>query len=137
MSSQNHLLIIQDDQGRKEFPLDGPVYTIGRDSHADIRLFSQFVSRRHATLIQMSRHDGSTYYQITDGDSSGKPSANGILINGRKVSTYDLKNEDEIVFGPQVRAIYYLLGRETLTTGPQDEWDVTLIGPNMLPIIED
>ncbi|MBV8884800.1 MAG: FHA domain-containing protein, partial [Chroococcidiopsidaceae cyanobacterium CP_BM_RX_35] len=64
-------------------------------------------------------------------------SANGILINGRKVSTHDLKNEDEIVFGPQVRAIYYLLGRETLTTGPQDEWDVTLIGPNMLPIIEE
>lgn len=133
----HHLLIIQDDQGRKEFPLDGPVYTIGRDSHADIRLFSQFVSRRHAMLIQRSRHDGSTYYQIIDGDSSGKPSANGILINGHKVSTHDLINEDEIVFGPQVRAIYYLLGQEDMTTGTQDEWDVTLISPNMLPIVED
>ncbi len=136
-SPLNHILIIEDDQGRKEFTLDGPVYSIGRDSQADIRLVSQFVSRRHATLIQSLRKDGSTYYQIMDGDANGKPSANGLLINGRKLSAHDLRNEDEIVFGPQVRAIYYMLSRETLITGPQDEWDVTLIGPNMMPVVDD
>ncbi len=136
-SLQNHLLIIEDDQGRKEFTLDGPIYSIGRDSKCDIRLFSQFVSRRHAMLVQVPRKDGSTYYQIVDGDSNGKSSANGLLINGRKLSTHDLRNEDEIIFGPQVRAIYYMLSRETLTTGPQDEWDVTLIGPNMMPAVDD
>jgi len=135
--NQNHLLIIEDDQGRKEFNLDGPVYSIGRDARCDIRLFSQFVSRRHATLVRLPREDGSCYYRIVDGDSKGKPSANGLLINGRKLPAHDLSNEDEIVFGPQVRAIYYLLSRDTIPSGPLDEYDVTLIGPNMMPDFED
>lgn len=133
----NHLLIVEDDQGRKQFNLDAPVYSIGRDPRCDIRLFSQFVSRRHATLLRVSREDGSYYYRIVDGDSKGKPSANGMLINGRKIPSHDLKNADEIVFGPQVRAIYYLLRRDTISTGPLDEYDVTLIGPNMMPDFEE
>ncbi len=133
----NHLLIVEDDQGRKQFSLDAPAYSIGRDPRCDIRLFSQFVSRRHATLLRVSREDGTYYYRIVDGDSKGKPSANGMLINGRKIPSYDLKNADEIVFGPQVRAIYYLLRRDTISTGPLDEYDVTLIGPNMMPDIEE
>ena len=135
--NQNHLLIIEDDQGRKEFDLDSPVYSIGRDPRCDIRLFSQFVSRRHATLVRLPREDGSSYYRIVDGDSKGKPSANGLLINGRKIPAHDLKNEDEIVFGPQVRAIYYLLKRDSIPSGPVDEYDVTLIGPNMMPDFDD
>ena len=135
--SQNHLLIIEDDQGRKEFNLDGPVYSIGRDPRCDIRLFSQFVSRRHATLVRLPREDGSSYYRIVDGDSKGKPSANGLLINGRKIPAHDLKNEDEIVFGPQVRAIYYSLRRDAFHTVPPDEFDITLIGPNMIGEPED
>lgn len=136
-SNQNHLLIIEDDQGRKEFCLDAPVYSIGRDARCDIRLFSQFVSRRHATIVRLPKEDGSFYYRIIDGDSKGKPSANGILINGRKIPAHDLKNEDEIIFGPQVRAIYYLLSKDTMPSGPLDEYDVTLIGPNMMPDFED
>lgn len=134
---QNHLLIIEDDQGRKQFILDRPTYSIGRDPQCDIRLFSQFVSRRHATLIRQPREDGSFYYQINDGDLKGKPSANGMLINGRKSPTHKLKNADEVVFGPQVRAIYYLLQRDTMPSGPLDEYDVTLIGPNMMPDFEE
>jgi pSer/pThr/pTyr-binding forkhead associated (FHA) protein len=136
-SNSSHLLLIEDEQGRKEFHLDGPVYSIGRDPQSDIRLFSQFVSRRHATLIRLPRQDGSSYYRIVDGDSKGKPSANGLLINGRKIPAHDLKNADEIVFGPQVRAIYYLLRRDTIPSGPLDEYDVTLIGPNMMPDFEE
>lgn len=135
--NQNHLLIIEDDQGRKEFNLEGPVYSIGRDAQCDIRLFSQFVSRRHATLVRLPQADGSSSYRIVDGDSKGKASANGLLINGRKLPAHDLRNEDEIVFGPQVRAIYYLLSRDTIPSGPLDEYDVTLIGPNMMPDFED
>jgi pSer/pThr/pTyr-binding forkhead associated (FHA) protein len=134
---QNHILILEDDQGRKEFTLDGPVYSIGRDQRCDIRLFSQFVSRRHATLVRLPREDGSFYYRIVDGDSKGKPSANGLLINGRKIPAHDLKNEDEVVFGPQVRAIYYMLKRETMPSGPPDEYDITLISPNMMDELED
>ena len=54
---QNHLLIIEDDRGRKEFILERPIYSIGRDRDCDIRLASQFVSRRHATLVRLPREN--------------------------------------------------------------------------------
>ncbi|MBR8837296.1 MAG: FHA domain-containing protein [Stigonema ocellatum SAG 48.90 = DSM 106950] len=139
-TSESHLLIIEDDQGRKEFTLDHPVYSIGRDRNCDIRLISQFVSRRHATLVRLPRDDSSHryYYRIVDGDAKGKPSSNGIMVNGRKMLGHDLKNQDEIVFGPQVRAIYYLL-RDTMRVGQTDssEYDITLINPGMTEDIED
>jgi len=131
-SNQNHLLIIEDDKGRKEFPLSSDVYSIGRDPKSDIRLFSQFVSRRHATLVRRHREDGSPYYRIVDGNLKGKPSSNGLMINGRKLQAHDLEDEDEVVFGPQVSAKYYLLKRDAVPTGPPDEFDITLISPGMV-----
>jgi len=131
-SHQNHLLIIEDDKGRREFPLEEAVYSIGRDPKSDIRLSSQFVSRRHATLVRRLAEDGSPYYRIVDGNLKGKPSANGLMINGRKLQAHDLEDEDEVVFGPQVSAKYYLLKRDTIPTGPPDEFDITLISPNMV-----
>jgi pSer/pThr/pTyr-binding forkhead associated (FHA) protein len=131
---QNHLLIIEDEKGRREVVLENPIYSIGRDRTCDIHLHSQFVSRRHATLVQLPQADGRYYYRIVDGSLDGKPSANGLLVNGRKMQVSDLKNEDEIVFGPKVRAIYYQLRRypTTTTATPPDEFDVTLISPNMI-----
>jgi pSer/pThr/pTyr-binding forkhead associated (FHA) protein len=132
-SHENHIFIIEDDQGSKEFILDRPMYSIGRDRLCDIRLFSQFVSRRHATLVKLPRENDKDgfHYRIVDGDGKGKPSSNGIMINGRKMQAHDLKNEDEVVFGPQVRAIYYQLQRDTAPTGHTDatEYDITLINP--------
>lgn len=138
--SESHLLIIEDDQGRKEFILDRPVYSIGRDRDCDIRLISQFVSRRHATLVRLPRDDQNNgyYYRIVDGDAKGKPSSNGLLINARRTPAHDLKNEDEVIFGPQVRAIYYLL-KDSMQTGQTDstEYDITLINPGMAEDTED
>ncbi|MBW4519974.1 MAG: FHA domain-containing protein [Scytolyngbya sp. HA4215-MV1] len=134
---QNHLLIIEDDKGRREFTLDKDLYTIGRDPKCDVRLVSQFVSRRHATLVRMRNDDESIYYRIVDGNLKGKHSANGLLINGRKLQAHDLQNEDEVVFGPQVRAIYYSLRRDAFHTVPPDEFDITLISPNMVGEPED
>jgi pSer/pThr/pTyr-binding forkhead associated (FHA) protein len=131
--NEDHLLIIEDSKGRKEFPLENPVYSIGRDRNCNIRLISQFISRHHATLVRLPRKNDSPgyYYRIVDGDAKGKPSANGLIINGRKTPVYDLKNEDEIVFGHQVRAIYYLL-KNTHHSGETDaiEYDITLINPD-------
>ncbi|HEY9801866.1 MAG TPA: FHA domain-containing protein [Leptolyngbyaceae cyanobacterium] len=138
-TQENHLLILEDDQGRKEFSLDKPLYSIGRDKEANIRLVSQFVSRRHATLVRLPKgNDNSYYYRIVDGDGKGKPSSNGLMINGRKIPAHDLKNEDEIVFGPKVRAIYYLL-KNTQRSGQTDasEYDITLINPGMTEDLED
>ena len=134
---QSHLLIIEDDKGRREYTLDSPVYSIGRDPKCDIRLISQFVSRRHATLVQLPNEDGSYYYRIVDGNLKGKPSANGLLINGRKLQAHDLQDQDKVIFGPQVQAIYYLLKRDAITTVPPDEYDITLISPNMTGDPED
>jgi pSer/pThr/pTyr-binding forkhead associated (FHA) protein len=137
---ENHLLILEDDQGRKEFPLENPVYSVGRDRECNIRLMSQFVSRHHATLVRLPRKNNSKsyYYRIVDGDAKGKPSSNGLMINGRKIGAHDLKNEDEIVFGPQVRAIYYLL-KNNQSPGQTDssEYDITLINPGMTEDFED
>lgn len=135
MSSElqpSHLLIIEDERGRREIVLDGPLYTIGRSPTCDIRLFSQFVSRRHATLVQLPNEDGTYYYRVVDGNLKGKPSANGLLINGHKRQAYDLKDDDEIVFGPQVRAIYHYIRGNSDSSGLFDEFDITLISPNMV-----
>lgn len=132
-----HLLIIEDDKGRREFLLDRTMYTIGRDPQCDVRLISQFVSRRHATIVQLPKEDGGgdesgCHYRIIDGNLKGKPSANGILVNGKKVQVHDLKNADQIIFGPKVRAIYYYLQRDAIATIPPDEFDITLINPAMV-----
>jgi pSer/pThr/pTyr-binding forkhead associated (FHA) protein len=130
-------LIIEDDKGRREFVLDRPTYLIGRDPQCDIRLVSQFVSRHHATLSQLQNNDGTYRYRIVDGNYRGKPSANGLLINGRKFKAHDLEHDDQIVFGPQVQATYYLLRRDAILTTPPDEFDITLISPNMVGDPED
>jgi pSer/pThr/pTyr-binding forkhead associated (FHA) protein len=136
-SSHHHLLIVEDEKGRREFLLDAPTYTIGRDANCDIRLISQFVSRRHATLMRFPQTDGTHVYCLVDGNPEGSLSANGLLVNGRKLHRHDLQNEDEVIFGPQVRAIYYLLKRDTFLTVPPDEFDITLISPNMVGDPED
>lgn len=109
---QTPVLIVQDDRGRWEFTLEAPLYSIGRDPQCDIRLVSQFVSRCHATLVQLSNEDGSFYHRIMDGKANGKGSGNGLLINGHQLLTHDLQHEDEIVFGPNVMAIYLWLRRD-------------------------
>lgn len=132
------MLIIEDDKGRREFILNDSSYSIGRDPSCDLRLISQFVSRHHATLVRYPEDEESDFrYQIVDGDKRGKASANGLLINGRKVQRHELNNEDEIVFGPKVKAIYYLLRRDAIATIPPDEFDITLISPNMIDDLED
>jgi pSer/pThr/pTyr-binding forkhead associated (FHA) protein len=129
VSQQDHLLILEDDKGRRGFVLKEPRYTVGRDPKCDLRLISQFVSRFHAILYRIEQEDGSITYNIVDGDLDGKPSSNGLLINGRKRSQHDLQHEDKIVFGPQVRATYYLLEAGIIMTEPPDEFDITLIFP--------
>lgn len=129
---QSHLLIVEDDNGRRGVVLDDSEYSIGRDPSCDICLDSLFVSRRHATLLRLPNGDGTFSYRIVDGDLEGRRSSNGFLINGYRLRTHNLQNEDEVVFGPQVRAIYYLCHRDAVVTVPSDEFDITLISPGMM-----
>lgn len=106
---QQHLLLVEDDKGQREFLLDAVVYSLGSDPACDIQLHSMFLSRRHATLVQLLNDNDTSSYRIVDGNLRGKVSANGLLVNGCKLQAHDLQHEDEVVFGPQVRAIYYRL----------------------------
>jgi FHA domain len=103
---ETHSLVIEDDNGSFNFPLNNPTYSIGRDPACDVRLVSQFVSRFHATLVQVAHEDGNCGYKIVDGVPDGKTSANGLLINGRKLRSHILQHQDQIIFGPKVSAIY-------------------------------
>jgi pSer/pThr/pTyr-binding forkhead associated (FHA) protein len=129
-SQRNHLLVIEDSQGRREFKLSSPVYSLGRDPKCDLRLFSQYVSRRHATLVQLT-DDYGTYYRLVDGNLKGKVSANGVRVNGRKVQAHDLTDGDAIVFGPEASATYYVLNQVETSPLYQD-FETTLINLDML-----
>jgi tetratricopeptide (TPR) repeat protein len=100
------LLLLQDDIGQREIPLSGPEYTIGRDPQNSICLRSQFVSRFHSVLQRLDQADGSYTYRLLDGDLRGKPSTNGVQVNGHKQLRWDLRPGDCIVFGPKVQATY-------------------------------
>ncbi len=137
---QNHYLIVHDDQGEREFTLTASKYTLGRKSDCTIVLDSHFVSRLHATLLRCLRNDGQSYYRLLDGDGYQQSSANGIIVNGKKVNAHELKHDDKIIFGPQVYAVYkfrQVTDTPALkkVTKEDDPFDVTLIDPAM--IIED
>ena len=128
-----HVLIIVDGKGQKEVVISEEMYSLGRGQNCDIRLQSQFASRHHATLYKRYNPDGESYYRIVDGDTSGKASVNGLLINDRKVLFHDLKHGDKVVFGPQVSAIYEYRQYDVFPTIPPDDpYDITLIDPGML-----
>lgn len=125
-AQQTHLLIIEDNKGRREILLDRPSYSIGRDPQCDMHLPSRFVLRHHATLVQVLDEDRycSFSYRIVDSCSRRRQSANGLVINNHKVETHTLRHEDEIVFGPKIRAVYYRLEPDIIMTSPPDEFDI-------------
>ncbi|EDX71669.1 FHA domain protein [Coleofasciculus chthonoplastes PCC 7420] len=140
-AQESHLLLVQDDEGRRIVPLDAEVYSLGRSPNCDIRLFSMFVSNQHATLRRIALDDGSYCYKIMDGNLQGQPSTNGILVNGRKISAYELKDSDHVMFSGSsgVSAKYYRLKpedkrlkSEDKQSGSQDPFDITLIDPSVL-----
>ena len=128
-----HILIVEDDKGRREILLRKSKYSIGRSQQSDIRIHSPFVSRHHATMVRQFNDQGYTYYEILDGDGHKNVSANGILVNGRKVTNQQLKNGDKVVFGPQVFIVYQHCQRDIFPSLPPDDpFDITLIDPAMM-----
>jgi pSer/pThr/pTyr-binding forkhead associated (FHA) protein len=133
----HHYFIVNDDQGKREYSLTESKYSLGRKSTCTIYLNSQFVSRLHATLIRCLRNDGRSYYRILDGDGIQQNSANGIIVNGKKVNAHELKHGDEVVFGPQVYGVYEYreagaVSSNHKTTAEDDPFDITLIDPAMI-----
>ncbi|MBD2447843.1 EAL domain-containing protein [Nostoc sp. FACHB-152] len=106
-----HLLVVQDLQGQRTIPLQETTYSIGRDSRNAIVLRSRSVSRQHAILLRVTLPESDQYgFRIIDGNFKGKPSTNGLYINGTKCFSHNLQHGDLIAFGnSQVQAQYYAI----------------------------
>lgn len=105
--NERHILILDDDNGRRSIALDAATYSLGRDQTNAIVLESKAVSRQHALLLRLPVPETGGYrYRLVDGNSAGRPSANGVTINGQRSSLHNLKNGDVIVFGGEVKASY-------------------------------
>ncbi|MEA5470532.1 MULTISPECIES: FHA domain-containing protein [unclassified Spirulina] len=128
---QEHILIVEDENGRRSLPLLEASYSIGREETCDVYLKSPFVSRHHAMLYRRLREDGSIYYRIVDGDDRGNLSSNGVVVNGTKKPEHDLEHNDQLVFGNDVMVTYR---QQTIpeASASDDPYDITLIDPAMM-----
>jgi signal transduction histidine kinase/pSer/pThr/pTyr-binding forkhead associated (FHA) protein len=115
-----HLFIIDDAEGRHTVALEAATYSIGRDATNSIVLHSKMVSRQHALLLRVTSPETSTHlFRIIDGDLQGKRSTNGLIVNGRRLFSHDLKHGDMVTFGGDVKAKYYVVS--DLTDSDFDE----------------
>ncbi len=104
------VLVIEDTEGKRIIYLDKNVYSIGRESQNSIVINSHLVSRNHATLLRFYDAKNSSYsFQINDGDIQGKPSTNGLIVNGKKCLSRLLQHKDLIVFGGKAKASYLVI----------------------------
>ncbi|MEO1352578.1 MAG: ATP-binding protein [Cyanobacteria bacterium J06635_15] len=104
-----HLLLIEDDQGKRAVPLTAATSSIGRDAGNSIVLHSKEVSRQHAILLRVTRPGKHEFlFRLIDGNLQGNPSTNGLFVNGKRCSSHDLRQGDTIIFGAQVKARYYI-----------------------------
>lgn len=107
-TGMQHLFIIEDSQGKRAVNLHADSGSIGRDASNSIVLYSKEVSRQHAILLRVTRPGEKSYgFRIIDGNLQGKPSTNGLFVNGRCCSAHNLRHGDEIVFGAKVKVRYH------------------------------
>jgi pSer/pThr/pTyr-binding forkhead associated (FHA) protein len=110
--AESHVLVIheQAEAEPRRVLLQSATHSIGRDKRNSIMISSHIISRQHALLLRMPNAERGSYrYRILDGDSMGKPSLNGISVNGTRCSTYDLSDGDFILLGNQIRIEYQIL----------------------------
>jgi pSer/pThr/pTyr-binding forkhead associated (FHA) protein len=112
-TTERHILIIDDNNGRRSIALEAATYSLGRDQTNAIVLESKGVSRQHALLLRLPVPETSGYrYRLVDGNSAGKPSANGVIVNSKRCSSADLINGDALIFGGEVKASYLVVSME-------------------------
>lgn len=110
-TQDHHVLTIEDDSGSRTLILEAATYSLGRDASNAIVLKGKGVSRQHALLLRLPGANG-YQYRVVDGNSEGKASANGVLVNGKRATSHNLKHKDEIYFGSKVRAVYEVVAME-------------------------
>lgn len=106
----NHILVIDAPNFRQTVSLEDSSYSIGRNTGNSIVIFSQKLSRRHATIVRKnSARDNNESFFIIDGDLEGNQSKNGIFVNGKKCREHELKHGDLINLSDDIRMSYYIV----------------------------
>ncbi len=101
-----HILIVHHQDEQRAYALRDATYSLGRDPENSIVLDEDAISRQHAILMRVPV--GQDFgYRIEDGNLLGKPSTNGIKVNGSKCSSHDLKDGDTILFADKLKAEYF------------------------------
>jgi diguanylate cyclase (GGDEF)-like protein len=114
----NHILVIDAPNFRQTVSLEDSIYSIGRNTGNSIVIFSQKLSRRHATIVRKNEAiDNNDSFFIIDGDLEGNKSKNGIFINGRKCSEHELKHGDLINLSDDIRMSYYIVNNASDNSG--------------------
>lgn len=103
-----HVLVVDEPAGVQTIVLDSPAYVIGREPSCAIVLSDPCVSRQHASFVRIRSSEGYRY-RVFDGNSKGKLSKNGLLVNGDKVPSWDLNDGDVIQFGELTTATYRIV----------------------------
>lgn len=104
-----HFLVVEDEQGKRTIPLMDSTCSVGRDHSNSIVIHSPSASRQHALLMRVTLPDADCHmFRLIDGNLQGKRSKNGLSVNGQVCTSHDLKHGDEIIFGQEVRARYYM-----------------------------
>ncbi len=81
--------------------LDKKLYRIGRNGSSDISLNFKGISRVHASV-----YFSDDSFWIIDGELKGKPSTNGLKVNGQSISIKKLEPFDSITFIKGISAIF-------------------------------
>ncbi|MBF8300541.1 MAG: hypothetical protein HW394_911 [Acidobacteria bacterium] len=89
MSDANPRLLVTDESGRREVPIDRPLITLGRRSESDIRIMGVGVSRHHADITIES---GAC--RLRDCESKF-----GTYVNGARTTEHALAHGDLIRLG--------------------------------------
>lgn len=110
-TQDHHVLTIEDESGSRTLILEAATYSLGRDASNGIVIKGKGVSRQHALLLRLPAPSG-YQYRVVDGNSEGKASANGVLVNGKRANSHNLQHRDEIHFGSGVRAVYEIVAME-------------------------
>lgn len=85
----NGSLVVENENGKKEWHLESKSIIIGRLNSCDISINSEYISRKHAELkLQGNRHE------ISD-----LGSRNGLLHNGQKITNKVLNHNDTVRIG--------------------------------------
>ncbi len=87
-----NLIMFKENGQRKDFPMRGKSFTIGRREDCDLRIPLPSVSRKHCKFVR-----GDTGLELKDLASS-----NGTFVNNQRVQETILKAGDRVVVGPVV-----------------------------------